>query len=383
MSRARIYLDHASTTPLIPEVIEEMYNVSQEIFGNPSSIHKEGIRSKSYIEESRRIISHFLNCSPSQVYFTSCGTESNNMILKNLLDNQHIKTVISTKIEHPSVLNTIIKYTKINSCELKYLDVSNQGIVDLTQLENYLLKSTGPCLVSLMHVNNELGTKIDLIKVGQLCKTHGAFFHSDTVQSMGTSEWNVQVLEIDAISGSAHKFHGPKGIGFVYLKDPTLFHPLLEGGGQERNLRSGTENILGIAGLAKSIEILQKEKVFRFAKMEELNSYLRNRLLNSKISFEFNTPEPVLSSAKILNINLPFFKGIELLIVNLDIHGIAVSGGSACSSGAEKSSHVLEQTRPGNTGKSIRFSFSHFNTEAEIDFTMEVLEKLIQSAYLV
>lgn len=371
----RIYFDNAATTPLLPEVIQTIHEIAGTIYGNPSSIHREGVTAKNLIEESRRILSNYLHTSPAQVFFTSCGTESNNMIIKSAIKDHHVKTIISSPIEHSCVLNAINQYATENNVQVIYLEPNGYGLIDIQELERQLDQCQHPVLVSLMHTNNELGSTISLEKISTICKSKNALFHSDTVQSIGLYDIDVEALQIDFISGSAHKFFGPKGIGFVYIKNPVTTKPLLYGGSQERNLRAGTENIIGIAALAKALELSIIERDQRFNHLMQLNQYFRTSLLDSNLNISFNTHEHQFNP-KILNVYFENQPGLELILMNLDIHGIAVSAGSACSSGTEKSSHVIEYIRPGSLGKSVRFSFSHLNTIAEIDICIDILKKL-------
>ncbi|HRI33273.1 MAG TPA: aminotransferase class V-fold PLP-dependent enzyme, partial [Saprospiraceae bacterium] len=251
----RIYFDNAATTPLLPEVIQTIHEIAETIYGNPSSIHREGVTAKNLIEESRRILSNYLHTSPAQVFFTSCGTESNNMIIKSAIKDHRVKTIISSPIEHSCVLNAINQYATENNVQVIYLKPNSYGLIDIQELEHHLDNCQHPVLVSLMHTNNELGSTVSLEEISTICKSKNALFHSDTVQSIGLYDLDVEALQIDFISGSAHKFFGPKGIGFVYIKNPVATKPLLYGGSQERNLRAGTENIIGIAALAKALEL--------------------------------------------------------------------------------------------------------------------------------
>lgn len=373
----RIYLDNAATTPLLPEVIECINHTSKNIFGNPSSIYREGAAAKSLIEESRKVLSNFLHTSPSQVFFTSCGTESSNMIISAAIKNLQVKTIISSPIEHPCVLHSCKEYAQISGVQLKYLHPDENGRINLNELESILKESDSPALVTLIHTHNELGSLTPIKQISEICKKYSAYYHSDTVQSIGNIELNVTELDIDFATGSGHKFHGPKGIGFVYLKEPTLIKPFIYGGSQERNLRAGTENIIGIAALAKALQLCTESWKEKLAHLYHLNTYFRSALQHHELSESFNTPESEFNP-KILSVNFPEQKGIEWLLMNLDIHGIAASGGSACSSGTEKSSHVLEYIRPNAKGRTVRFSFSQLNTKEELDLTLEILLKILK-----
>lgn len=372
----RIYLDHAASTPLHPEVIEVMQNMAIQNYGNPSSIHREGARAKSIVEECRKKIASFFHTSPGQIIFTSCGTESNNAYLSSVIGSGLISTVISSPIEHPAVLNTLKFHCKRNHVELKLLNPDQNGIIDPDQLDDRLRESGQNTMVTLMHTQNELGTVLPIREYSLICQQYGAKFHSDTIQSVGVETLNVTELQIDAISGSAHKFNGPKGVGFLYIKEPAQHNPLIFGGNQERNLRGGTENTIGIAGMTRALELACSALPERRQHMNLLRTKLLNGLKSGGISFEINSPVEN-CSPKILNIYFNKTVKSDWLLMNLDIEGIAVSGGSACSSGTEKASHVLEYIRPMSEGRSVRFSFSYMNTEEEIDHTIYILSKLL------
>ncbi len=370
----RIYLDNAASTPLLPEVLETMISTAQQIHGNPSSIHREGVIARNLIEESRKMLAQTLHTSASQVFFTSGATESNNLILQSALNNNKIKNIITSPIEHPAVLNTIENCNR-NNTQIHFLNPSIQGVIDLNELENVLKKTGHETLVCLIHINNELGTILALKECAELCAKYGASFHSDTVQSVGLIDIDVNIPGLTSIVGSAHKFNGPKGIGFLYLKEPSLHQPLIYGGSQERNMRGGTENIIGITGLVKALELANSEREIRFNKLHKLHSQLRSGIESLNINLEFNTPSENYTP-KILSVYFEERANIDWLIFNLDIEGIAVSGGSACSSGSEKASTVNSYIRPDSKGKTIRFSLSHLNTEEEMTETVEILRKI-------
>lgn len=372
----RIYFDNAATTPLLPEVIAEINYIAENFYGNPSSIHSEGVRAKSYIEECRRSMADFIGCSPGQLFFTSCGTESNNMILHSAVRDYQVKSIISSPIEHSAILNVIEYLQSEYDLEVHWLRPNHYGNIDLNELETTLKIAAKPALVSLMHVNNELGSLLDLDAVSKLCKQYDALFHSDTVQSVGMYDVQTEKIGLDFICGSAHKLHGPKGVGFLYMSNPGLSKPFIHGGGQERKMRGGTENIIGIGAMTKAFNLWKLNREERKNQIINLNRHLRKRLMSLNKGIECNSDEQQ-SHPKILNVYIPEFTGIEMLLINLDIKGIAVSGGSACSSGAEKVSHVMEYIRPSEKGKNIRFSFSHLNTIAEIDQMVEALMTIL------
>jgi cysteine desulfurase len=376
MTKTRIYFDHAATTPLLPEVRNFLNEIMGTIFGNPSSTHFEGRASRSFIEEHRKNIATILNCSTSELYFTSCGTESNNFILKSAVCSLGVERVISTRIEHSCNIHTFEWIQKHDHVEMVYLDVDDKGRIDLNQLEQELKETGKKTLVSLMHVNNEIGTTIDIMAIGNLCKQYGALFHSDTVQGIGFSKYDLKNTPIDFISGSAHKFYAPKGSGFVYVNHQHKPEPFIHGGSQERNIRAGTENLLGIGAMSFALKLCYDHYEDRMIKLNDLKTHFKSQLQSAFPLLEFNTPVESVSP-KILNVQFPAFEGSELLPLMFDIEGMSISGGSACTSGAEKPSHVISQIRPDDPGKAIRFSFAHFNTIDEVNRAVEIITKCL------
>ncbi|MBL0309395.1 MAG: cysteine desulfurase [Bacteroidetes bacterium] len=375
----KVYLDNAATTPMDKDVLEEMLPYMTDFFGNPSSIHAYGRKTKAAIEKSRKIIAKYLNASTAEVFFTGSGTESCNMIIKCAVRDLGVQRVISSKIEHHCVLHSVEAVGR-EGVEIVYVKLDGQGRVDYKNLD-VLLAASGDkkTLVSLMHANNEIGTLLDLLKVSELCQQHNAFFHSDTVQTIGYNPFDLQQLKIHFLTGSAHKFHGPKG-GFVYINNGVNMHPFMDGGSQERNMRAGTENVYGIVGLGKALEICINQMENYRSHIQGLKEYMKTNLMNAipNIGFNGDTSEEG-SNYKVLNVSLPVSGKSELMLFNLDMSGIAASGGSACSSGSEKSSHVLEAIGADPQRKSIRFSFSKYNTKEEIDYTVQMLKKLMQT----
>ena len=372
----KIYLDNASTTQLRPEVIQEMTKVLTEDFGNPSSTHSFGRNAKSIVELSRKTIAKSLNVSASEIIFTSCGTEANNWILRSAVKDLNIKRIILSKIEHHAVLHTVESLQKEFGIQVDFVSLKSNGEIDLTDLVD-LLSQEIKTLVSLMHVNNEIGTLLDVIKVGRICEQHNALFHSDMVQSVGKIEIDLQHSPIDFMVASAHKFHGPKGIGFAYVKKNSGLQPLFFGGEQEKGLRPGTEAVHQIAGMAKALELsyahLETERNYIF----ELKKYLISRLEIEFPDFQINgNPDGIYT---ILNVLLPISETkTAMILFNLDMKGIAVSRGSACQSGSIKPSHVLAEMLSNEDLKkpSLRISFSHFNTKEEIDLLIEALKNI-------
>lgn len=373
----KVYLDNAATTPVAREVIDEMMPYLTEHFGNPSSIHGYGRKAKAAVEKARKTVAKYLNASTSEVFFTGSGTESSNMIIKGAVRDLGIKRIISSKTEHHCVLHSVEAVQQLG-VEVLYVQLDRQGRIDYADLEGLLVASEAKTMVSLMHANNEIGTLMDLKRVGELCRKHNAYFHSDTVQTIGYMPFDVQDLYIHFLSGSAHKFHGPKGIGFVYINGDANIKPLLDGGSQERNMRAGTENVHGIAGLGKALEMAIEKMEETKTHILTLKHYMVNALYQHIPEVAFNgdiTDEG--SNYKVLSVSMPPHPKAELLLFNLDIAGIAASGGSACTSGSEKGSHVLEAIAAPIDRKAVRFSFSKYTTKQEIDYTIEVLKKVL------
>ena len=371
----RIYLDNAATTPVDPQVIAEMTQALTHLYGNPSSIHADGRNARAAVEEARKKVAKLINASIGEVFFTSGGTESNNMILKNAVRDLGVRRIVSSKLEHHAVLHTIESLVNQGLCTAEYVQFDEKGRIDMVDLENILRGSSEKTLVSLMHSNNEIGTMIDLDAVADLCKKYTFLFHSDTVQTLGFYPIDVQKTKVDFINGSAHKFHGPKGVGFVYINSDATFKPFIEGGSQERNMRGGTENIAGIVGLAKALELAYADADTKRAHVEKCRNYLKIKLLETFEGIQF-IGDTEGGHFKILNVSFPASPKSELLLFNLDISGISASGGSACSSGAEGGSHVLDALEIDPSRKSIRFSFSHNNTLEDVDFLIEKLKKM-------
>jgi cysteine desulfurase len=372
----RIYFDNAATTPIAPEVVDIMMDALRKLYGNPSSIHADGRNARAAVEEARKTVAKCLNASIGEIFFTSGGTESNNMILKNAVRDLGVQRIVTTAIEHHCVLHTAEYLQKTQNIELVLVKIDEKGVVDLDHLGEILRGSDVKTIVSLMHANNEIGTMIDLEKVGDLCAENGAYFHSDTVQTLGYFPIDLNKLKIHFLTGSAHKFHGPKGAGFLYINGDLTLKPFIDGGSQERNMRGGTENIAGIVGMAKALELAHDDMEDRHDEILGIRNYLKNSLLAEfqDIQFVGNTEGP--SHYKILNVSFPHSLKSELMLFNLDIAGISASGGSACSSGAEGGSHVLDALDIDPARKCIRFSFSHYNTLQEVDFLMEKLRKI-------
>ena len=371
-----VYLDNAATTAIDPAVLEEMMPYFKDHFGNPSSIHTHGRTVRAAIERSRKKVAGLLNTSPAEIFFTGTGTEASNMALRSSVESLGIERIITTKIEHHAITHTC-ELLECKGVEIVYLQLDHKGNVDYDELEQ-LLQEEKPTLVSLMHANNEIGNLLDLQKVGDLCKEHGARFHSDTVQTMGHYVHDLQKTSVDFIVGSAHKFHGPKGTGFMYINHETKIEPLIHGGGQERNMRSGTENIYGIVGLAKALEMAYQDMAEHQTHIQGLKSGMIEKLKGAINGVTFNgNPEDTDNSLyTILNVSLPPTDDNEMLLFNLDINGVSCSGGSACISGANAGSHVLTALNIDPNRGAVRFSFCKSNTGTDIDYAVEKLAKL-------
>jgi cysteine desulfurase len=368
----RIFLDYASTTPIDPLVRELMLNAMGSLYGNPSSIHAEGRAARAAIEQARKSIAHLLGASIGEIFFTSGGTESSNMIIKNAVRDLGITRIISSPIEHHCVLHAIDAVQLTHQVQVDWVNLGSNGQINTNHLQQLLQHHPQPTLVSLMHANNEIGTLIELQQVGELCRNYGALFHSDTVQTIGYYPFNLAELPIDFITGSAHKFYGPKGTGFVFIKNDHHLRPFMDGGGQERQMRGGTENTYGILGLAKAMELAYEQLEARRAHVSSLQQYLF-RQIQSEFPACTHFGNPTEGHYKILNIGFPPSPKSDMLLLNLDIAGISVSGGSACTSGADAGSHVVDAIGGQAGWKAIRFSFAHHNTMAEVD---EVIRQL-------
>lgn len=371
----RVFLDNAATTPMSEEVIQAMLPIMREDYGNPSSIHACGRKVRAKIEECRKIVANYIGASIGEIFFTSGGTESNNMALKCAVRDLAVKRIISDPLEHHCVLHSLESLQR-EGIQIDLVRVDERGRIDYDHLEELLASSDKKTMVSLMHANNEIGTKQDLDRISNICQEHNALFHSDTVQTMGHFPINVNETKISFLSGSAHKFHGPKGVGFIYINSENLLKPFIEGGAQERNMRGGTENVIGIVGLAKAFQLTCDNMAERQAHIEDLRNYMKAQLTENFEDIQFNGDHDGDYLYTVLSTSFPPSPKAALLLLSLDIAGISASGGSACSSGAEKGSHVLAAIEAPIDRKTIRFSFSHYNTKEDIDFLIEKLKTL-------
>ena len=369
-----VYFDNASTTPLLTEVQEVMKDIITDNYGNPSSIHRKGREAKIVIEDARKTIASLLGASTGEIFFTSGATESNNMALLCSIRDLGVKHIISSPTEHHCILHTLKYVSDNNLAKVTYLEVDQNGRIDYLKLEQILAADSGKKLVSLMHVNNEIGTIHDIEKITDLCTKHSALFNCDTSQSMGKIPLNVQETKVSFLCGSAHKFFAPKGVGFIYIKNENMIKPLVHGGDQERGIRSGTENIYSIAGMSKALEIAYAEMDRRIDTVSKIKSYFIDKATAQLKDIRINGAKDY-SVHNILSISFPHTEKSDLLMMNLDISGICASSGSACSSGVENDSHVLAAIGHDPLRKTVRFSFSHFNTTKEVDYTIDILKK--------
>jgi len=373
----RVYLDNAATTPMAPEIIEMMSEMMKTHFANPSSVHSFGRESKTVVENARKRIANLLNTSPGSIFFTSGGTEADNMAIKCGIDDHKITHAITSKLSHHAVLYPLEDLAVEGRITLSYIDIDDNGVVSLPHLKE-LLANNPRTFVSIMHANNEIGTIQDIKAIGEICKEYNAIFHSDTVQTIAHFPFDMQELNVDFMAASAHKFHGPKGVGFVYISENIQIKPLLRGGPQERNMRAGTENIYGIAALSMAMEMAYEHLEEEVKYIKGLKSYMIEKFKTEMQDVQFygKCTDMDNSLYTVLSVNFPETDIAEMLLFNLDIMGIACSGGSACASGGSKSSHVLSGINPESKRPGIRFSFSKYNTKEDIDFVIDKLKKL-------
>ncbi len=376
----KVYLDNAATTPIAKEVITEIEPYLSTYFGNPSSTHSFGRKTKNAIEINRKKIADFINAKSNEIIFTSGGTEADNIALRCAVIDLKVERIITTKIEHHAVGHTAEDLIKSNGTEVVYLNIDNFGNPSMEEL-NELLKSPKRTIVSLMHANNEIGTLLPLSETANICNQYDhVFFHSDTVQTMGHYSFDVKKLAIDFLTCSAHKIHGPKGIGFLYVKKGLPISPLITGGSQERSHRGGTENIYGIIGLGKAMDLSYSdlENHQKYVQGLKLKMMKEIQSMDKRISFNGET-DPNKSLYTVLNVSFPEDICNSMLLFSLDIHGIAASGGSACSSGSNKGSHVLAELPNQENKQAVRFSFSRFTTNEEIEYTLEKIRAIIKN----
>ncbi len=374
----RVYLDNAATTPLDKEVMNTMLEIMENNYGNPSSIHAHGREVRTIVERARKNIASLLNTAPANIFFTSGGTEADNTAIRRSVQDLGVQHIITSKIEHHAVGHTVEMLEKNGCVAVSYVNIDKKGNIEFQHLEELLQNNTNT-LVSLMHANNEIATITDIERVGELCETYQAIFHCDTVQTVGHYKHDLSRLKVHFIACSAHKIHGPKGVGFLYVNPAVKIKPMIYGGAQERNMRGGTENIYGIAGLSKALSLayerLEEDKNY----IQNLKSYMTDKLLNEVEGITFNGEIAEDKSLyTVLNVCFPLIEMADMLLFNLDISGISASGGSACSSGTDIGSHVLTAIGASSEKPSVRFSFSKNNTKEEIDYVIDKIKEIYE-----
>ncbi len=373
----RIYFDNAATTSLDPAVLETMMPYLTEKFGNPSSIYSYGRETRMAVETARKSVAKLLNANPAEIFFTSGGTESSNMAIHAAIRDLGCRHIVTSKIEHHAVAHTVEHLNNLDEVKVSYVKILPDGHIDLEDLEKLLAGTEDKVLVSLMHANNEIGNMLDIHAVGNLCKLYNAIFHSDTVQTVGHFPMNLRNTPIHFITGAAHKFHGPKGVGIIYINENVRIKPFVHGGSQERNMRAGTENIYGIVGFAKAFEIAMAGYEKDSAYIGTLKYYMHEQLKKNIPGVGFNGDVLGKSLYTVLSVSFPKTEKSEMILFNLDINKICASGGSACTSGAEAGSHVIRAINNNPNHITIRFSFSKHNTKKEIDVVINKLKELV------
>ena len=373
MQATRIYFDNAATTSLAPQVLEVMIPFLTEKFGNPSSIYSYGRETRMAIEQARKSVAKLLNAHPAEIFFTSGGTESSNTAITAAVKDLGCKHIITSTIEHHATLHTVNYLNSIDAASVSYVKLLPNGHIDIDDLEKLLAASNEKTLVTLMHANNEIGNILDIYTVGNLCKLYNAIFHSDTVQTVGHFAFDLRNTPVHFITGAAHKFHGPKGVGVLYINENVRIKPFVHGGGQERNMRAGTENLYGIVGFAKALELATASYEDDAAYIGTLKYYMHEQLKKNIPGVAFNGDVLGQSLYTVLNVSFTKTEKSEMLLFNLDINNICASGGSACTSGADAGSHVIRAINNNPNQLAVRFSFCKHNTKAEVD---EVIKKL-------
>jgi cysteine desulfurase len=374
---ARIYFDNAATTPLDPAVLEAMMPYFTDKFGNPSAIYSYGRESRLAIENARKVVAKILNAHPAEIFFTSGGTESSNTAINASIRDLGCKHIITSAIEHHATLHTVESIYHHGEAALSFVKLLPNGHIDMEDLEQLLANSQEKCLVTLMHANNEIGNMLDIHAVGNLCKMYGAIFHSDTVQTVGHFPFDLRNTPVHFVTGAGHKFHGPKGVGILYINENVKIKPYMHGGSQERNMRAGTENLYGIVGFAKALELATEQYETQSSYIRELKIYMMEQVKKNIRQVTFNGDPLGRSLYTVLSISFPKTEKSEMILFNLDINNICVSGGSACTSGADQGSHVIRAINNNPNQVTVRFSFSKQNTKEEIDFVVEKLKDMI------
>jgi cysteine desulfurase len=373
----RIYFDNAATTPLDPEVFKVMLPFFTEKFGNPSSIYSYGRETRMAIESARKTVAKILNAHPSEIFFTSGGTESTNTAINAAVNDLGCKHIISSPLEHHATLHSIERLANIGKVKLSYVNILPNGLIDYNDLEKLLQESKEKCLVTLMHANNEIGNITDIERVAELAEKYDAILNVDTVQTVGHFPIDLQKLRVHFINAAAHKFHGPKGVGMLYINRDIKIHPLINGGSQERNMRAGTENIYGIVGLAKALELAVENMEEESRHIQEIKDYMKESLSKKIPGVHFNGNPEGKCLYTVLSVAFPKTEKSDMLLFNLDINNICASGGSACTSGAEAVSHVISAISQNPDQTTVRFSFSKYNTKAEVDAVVEKLKEIV------
>ena len=373
-----VYFDNAATTPISKKVLDKMIPYMEDGFGNPSSIHKRGREIKSVIEKSRSKVADILSCEPGEIFFTSGGTEADNMFIINTVLEKKIDTIITSKVEHHAVLHCCDYLNKTQNINIKYVSINDNGEVDLDDLEK-ITSNNKNSLVSLMHGNNEIGNINDLKTISKICEKNNVIFHSDTVQTVGHYAIDLNKINIQGIVGSAHKFHGPKGIGFLYLNNKHKISPFIHGGAQERNMRGGTENVYGIVGLSEALTLAYENMTTHKEKIIALKSHMIESLKQKVKGVKFNGLSSDLDNSlyTVLNASIPNVEDQQMFLFNLDINNIAASAGSACSSGSDSGSHVLKEIKTEEGFVNVRFSFSKYNSIEEVDYVINKIVEII------
>ena len=375
-----VYFDNAATTPIEKKVLDKMIPYMENGFGNPSSIHKRGREIKSAIEKSRSRVAEILSCEPGEIFFTSGGTEADNMFIANTVVEKKIDTIITSKIEHHAVLHCCEYLNKSKNVNIKFVDINSSGELDLEHLED-TISNNSKSLVTLMHGNNEIGNINDLKTISKICEKYDTIFHSDTVQTVGHYHIDLNEINMQGIVGSAHKFHGPKGVGFLYLNNKHKISPFIHGGAQERNMRGGTENVYGIIGLSEALTLSYNNIEDHKSKIQKLKKHMINSLKEKIKGVKFNGMSSSVDKSlyTVLNVSIPNIEDQQMFLFNLDINNIAASAGSACSSGSDSGSHVLKEIQTNSDHVNVRFSFSKFNTLEEVDY---VVDKVVEISNL-
>jgi len=376
----KIYFDNAASTPVHPEVRDVMMESLNEDIGNPSSIHDHGRKGKAKIEQARKLVAQHFQASLGEIFFTSGGTESNNMALKCAVRDLGVNHIITLPIEHHCILHSIERIQKHNpDVDCTFLNIDLEGKIDKNELEQHLKAlADQKVLVSIMHANNEIGTIQDMENIAKICDNYDAYLHSDTVQTVAHHPVDVSKTKIHFLSGSAHKFHGPKGVGFIYMNQDAIIEPFIDGGAQERNMRAGTENITGIVGMAKALELAEERATEDHEHLLQLKTRLKEGLSQFDERIQFNGPsDPSEVLSTLLNVQFPPHPKSDMFLMYMDLKGISISGGSACSSGANQGSHVIKAIRGDHEGMAVRFSFSRYNTIQEVDQVLDAIKEIL------